>query len=67
MGRRPADTELLRARVPRVVVAQVELRLYSSFDGKRKYGAMSDLVTHLLQRWLKEGDEMLEEGAQQDV
>lgn len=56
MGRRPSNTLLLRARVPEEIHARVELRLYSTYDGKRKYGAMSDLITSLLQRWLRESE-----------
>lgn len=55
MGRRPTDTVLLRARVPRVVLAQTELLIHS--DGERKYGAMSDLITSLLIRYLREQKE----------
>ena len=57
MGRRATDSVLLRARVPRQVKARTELRLYAPFEGERKYGAMSDLITALLTRWLSEEED----------
>ena len=56
MGRRATNTTLLRARVPQEVLAKAELLLFEPFNGERKYGAMSDLVTLLLTRWVTEQD-----------
>lgn len=58
MGRKAANTVLLRARIHQETHARVELALYSQFEGRRKYGAMGDLIESLLIRWLREMDEI---------
>ena len=57
MGRKSRNSTLLRARVSEETLARVELRLYSQFEGRRKYGELGKLVDYLLQRWLSETDE----------
>jgi hypothetical protein len=57
MGRKSRNSTLLRARVSEETLARVELRLYSQFEGRRKYGELGKLVDYLLQRWLSETEE----------
>ena len=63
MGRRATDSVLLRARVPRQTLARTQLRLFEPFEGERKYGAMSDLITALLTRWLSEQEDKEDQNA----
>jgi hypothetical protein len=62
MGRKAANTTLLRASISEETLARVELKLYSQFEGRRKYGELGKLVDMLLQRWLRETDEAVKNG-----